>query len=190
MRVFLLGPERQSLTEFFANNGDAVQFFDGRINVDMAIVKEADWLISYGYRYLICNEVLNKFDLQAVNLHISYLPWNRGADPNLWSFLEDTPKGVTIHRLERSLDTGEIIAQKEVVFDYDKETLRSSYEKLTKEIETLFFISWDSLQKGLISSWTQQSGGSFHKSCDKEKYLHLLIQGWDTPIRSLIGKAL
>ena len=190
MRVLLLGPERPRLAEFFESQGDIVQFYDGRINVDMAIVNEADWLISYGYRFLICREVLNRFGLQAINLHISHLPWNRGADPNLWSFLEDTPKGVTIHRLERSLDTGEIIAQKEVAFGDEKETLRSSYEKLTKEIETLFFISWDALKKGLISSWPQQSGGSFHKSSDREKYLPLLIQGWDTPVNCLIGKAL
>ena len=190
MRVLLLGPNRPSLSVFFESRGDSVLCYDGRITVDMAIVKEADWLISYGYRFLICREVLEKFGQQAINLHISYLPWNRGADPNIWSFLENTPKGVTIHRLGHEIDNGEIIAQKEVVFVNEQETLRSSYEKLTKEIEELFCCVWDSLLKGLIKSRRQEPGGSFHKSKDKDQYLPLLLQGWDTPVGYLIGKAL
>ncbi len=26
-----------------------------------------------------------------INLHISYLPWNKGAYPNVWSFIDETP---------------------------------------------------------------------------------------------------
>ena len=189
MRVLLLGPFRQSLVDFFESHGDSVQCYDGRINADMSMVKEADWLISYGYRNLIRQEVLNQFGHQAINLHISLLPWNRGADPNLWSFLEDSPKGVTIHRLEQALDTGEIIAQKEVFFD-KMDTLRTSYDKLTVEIETLLQNIWDDLKMGLIHPAPQPAGGSFHKLIDKERYLPLLFQGWDTPVNCLIGKAL
>ena len=63
-------------------------------------------------------------------MHISLLPWNRGYHPNIWSFLEDTPKGVTIHYINEGIDTGDIIVQKEIVIDEDKETLKSSYEIL------------------------------------------------------------
>jgi len=34
------------------------------------------------------------------------------ADPNVWSFIEKTPKGVSIHYLDAGIDTGDIIAQK------------------------------------------------------------------------------
>ena len=52
-----------------------------------------------------------------------------GQDPNLWSFIEDTPKGVTIHEIDEGIDTGDIIFQKEIVLN-SNETLASSYEKL------------------------------------------------------------
>ena len=190
MRVLLLGPFRQSLVDFFESSGDSVQCHDGHLTLDMSVVQEADWLVSYGYRFLIRQEVLKKFGKQAINLHISMLPWNRGADPNLWSFLEDTPKGVTIHRIDQTIDTGEIIAQKEVVFGDEQETLRSSYDKLTNEIEKLFYAIWNPLKCGLISSVPQQTGGSFHKTIDKSKFVNLLVAGWDTPVRCIIGKAL
>ena len=33
---------------------------------------------------------------KIINLHISFLPFNRGYYPNLWSHQEGTPSGVTI----------------------------------------------------------------------------------------------
>ena len=39
-----------------------------------------------------------------VNLHISYLPFNRGSHPNYWSFVENTPKGVSIHEIDEQIE--------------------------------------------------------------------------------------
>jgi methionyl-tRNA formyltransferase len=189
MKVLLLGPYRQRLIDFFASQGDSVQWFEERISIEMKIVQESDWLISYGYRYLICREVLEKFKNNAINLHISYLPWNRGADPNLWSFLEDTPKGVTIHLIAPTLDTGDIVVQRTVDFG-NTDTLRTSYDKLTVEIEDLLKNIWSSLKQGLIQPQMQPTGGSFHKMIDKDRYMPLLSKGWDTPLHCLRGKAL
>ena len=32
------------------------------------------------------------FMVSFINMHISYLPWNRGFSPNIWSFIDNTPK--------------------------------------------------------------------------------------------------
>jgi len=72
---------------------------------------------------------------RAINLHPSLLPWNRGAHSNFWSFLEDTPKGVTIHIIDEGIDTGDILLQKKIKFDQSKETLRSSYGRLQQELQ-------------------------------------------------------
>lgn len=57
----------------------------------------------------------------VLNLHISYLPWNRGANPNFWSFVENTKKGVTIHEIDEKLDKGKILLRKELEFDENRE---------------------------------------------------------------------
>ncbi len=64
--------------------------------------------------------------ISIINLHISFLPWNRGAHPNFWSFYDDTPKGVTIHLIDEGIDTGAIIYQKEITFDRNEKTFESN----------------------------------------------------------------
>jgi methionyl-tRNA formyltransferase len=119
------------------------------------------------------------------------LPWNRGADPNLWSFLEDTPKGVSIHYIDEGIDTGDIIVQKELFFNKKAETLASTYKKLNTEIIELFKMYLEPIIKGKIVRNKQLLPGSFHKITDKEPFQYLISdKGWETSVESLIGKAL
>jgi methionyl-tRNA formyltransferase len=188
MNVLLLGPERPQLIEAMREAGDRVVVSTERLTVDSECVADADFLVSYGYRYIITPDVLALFERRAINLHIAYLPWNRGADPNLWSFLDDTPKGVTIHFLDEGVDTGAIIAQEEVTFDAGA-TLRSSYDILSATIERLFIRRWPSVRLGEIEGTQQPSGGSLHRIRDRQKVEHLLHSGWDTPVADLVGRA-
>jgi methionyl-tRNA formyltransferase len=188
MKILLLGPERLWLKHFLESFGDQVIQYQDKLEENSPILNGVDFIISYGYRYIIKPDIVRKFKNKAINLHISYLPWNKGADPNLWSFLEDSPKGVTIHYIDSGLDTGDIIVQKEVQYHED-DTLRTTYERLTQTIEQLFMEYWPLIREGKVKGIPQPMGGSYHKLKDKEKYLHLLTDGWDTPIRNLIGKA-
>jgi methionyl-tRNA formyltransferase len=188
MKILLLGPERLWLKHFLESFGDQVIQYQDKLEENSPILNGVDFIISYGYRYIIKPDIVRKFKNKAINLHISYLPWNKGADPNLWSFLEDSPKGVTIHYIDSGLDTGDIIVQKEVPYHED-DTLRTTYERLTQTIEQLFMEYWPLIREGKVKGIPQPKGGSYHKLKDKEKYLHLLTDGWDTPVRNLIGKA-
>ena len=129
--------------------------------------------------------ILDIFPCKAINLHISYLPWNRGADPNFWSFVEDTPKGITIHYLDEGVDTGDIIVQEEIKFDSDRETLATSYEKLQAAIQNLFKQNWPNIKNEKCQGQKQVGKGSTHKVRDKEGLSHLLTAGWSTPVSVL-----
>ena len=192
MNILFLGPiksPQESIIDFLSNTGDSVNQYDKKLNTKEVQKYKYDFLISFGYRYIIRKEVLNLFKEKAVNLHISYLPWNKGSDPNLWSILENTPKGVTIHRLDCGLDTGEILFQKEMFFDND-DTLKSSYEKLQIGLVELFKENWKNIKYRKVISVKQEITGSYHKSSDKNSYLKLLTDGWDTRIKNLKGKAI
>lgn len=189
MNVLLLGPHRPQLMDFIQASGDRVIEFEQAIDsLNHPVLQDIDYIVSYGYRHIIRPEVLDRFFQKAINIHISLLPWNRGADPNLWSFLEDTPKGVTIHYIDRGIDTGDILAQKELFFQ-ENETLRTSYEKLCQAGEALFMEKWPAIAQGRLNAFPQQGKGSFHYSKDRKPYEKLLTQGWDTPVVQLIGKA-
>lgn len=154
-----------------------------------SLINECDLAVSFGYRHILKSSVLKSFKRPVVNLHISYLPWNRGADPNLWSFLEKTPSGVSIHQINEGIDTGPIYAQAQVHQDLGTGTLASSYKKLVEEIEKLFFHNLPGILSQELQPKKQAPGGSFHKSQDKQKYSKLLHSGWDTPLRDIWGAA-
>lgn len=148
-----------------------------------------DFIISYGYRRKIGKEVTDRFNGRAINLHIGYLPYNRGADPNLWSFLEDTPKGVTIHYLDGNIDTGDIIAREEVPYDIENDTLRTTYKRLSDAIEALFCRLWPDIRDGRDGNVVSMPQLTYHRVGDKDAYARLLEKGWDTSIKELLGKA-
>lgn len=188
MNILLLGPQRHELQIFLSSFGDEIISTETQITADSEALSTVDFIISYGYRHILKKDLLDKFLNKAINLHISLLPWNKGSDPNLWSFLEDTPKGVTVHFLDSGIDSGDIIAQKEVGYQ-PGDTLRTSYERLSIVIEQLFMQTWPDIRSGNIKATPQPAGGSFHRLKDRAEFEHLLTNGWDTPVADLLGKA-
>ena len=86
-----------------------------------------------------------------INLHISFLPYNRGANPNFWSFIDQTKKGVTIHEINSKIDAGNIIFQKEIKFNIKKNknlTFRDTHNTLILEIEKLFIKNYKAIIYG------------------------------------------
>ncbi|OGZ57345.1 MAG: hypothetical protein A3B96_01210 [Candidatus Spechtbacteria bacterium RIFCSPHIGHO2_02_FULL_43_15b] len=189
MNVLFLGNKNSEhsvdLYNYFRDEEGRVLFIDRKVVSEDLEEFKPDIIVSYNYRFIIRPAVFNYPKYGAVNLHISYLPWNKGADPNFWSFIDKTAKGVTIHCIDKGLDTGDIIVQKEVEFS-ENDTLKTSYEKLHAEIKNLFKQEWKNIRIGKYSRRRQNADeGSYHKSADKEPLLHLLSNGWDTKVSVL-----
>lgn len=163
--------------------------FQEKINSQVLESFMPDLVICYGYRYIIREEIITKLNRKIINLHISYLPWNKGAHPNLWSFLENTTKGVTIHLIDKGIDTGAILYQEKVNIDEKNETLASSYKLLQYRIQELFKQKWESIKKLEFTAIEQKEKGSIHYKKDFEKIAFLLQEkGWDIPISELKQK--
>lgn len=173
MKILYLGPKNKIL-EVLQHLHDVTQTED-TIN-DLS---RYDWVISYGYRHILKKQHIESAKNPIINLHISFLPYNRGADPNYWSWVEDTPKGVTIHEIDEGIDTGDIFIQKQVAFD-DNETLSSSYNKLKNEIEALFINSFDDIFKGNFKKIKQKGKGTMHYKKDFPG-----VKSWDIPVSEL-----
>lgn len=146
------------------------------------------YIISYNYRYLIPQKIIDYMKGNIINLHISLLPWNRGFSPNIWSFIDNTPKGVTIHKVDASLDTGDILLQKEVIFDASQETFVSAYEKLNREIQMLFMKNWDKIKKGEIKPYKQTGNGTYHCKKDLERLQKRIKFTWEDNIQGFLDR--
>lgn len=140
-------------------------------------------VVSYNYSHIIPAEVVAALPYAIVNLHVSYLPYNRGSSPNFWSFVEDTPKGVTIHEIVAGLDKGNIIAQKELTFNETEETFASTYKKLHAAIQKLFPKVWPALKQHSYTSYAQVGQGSYHNMQDLRDYLQGEKLDWSENIR-------
>lgn len=139
-------------------------------------------IISYNYKHIIDSEVINYMKGEIFNLHISLLPWNRGASPNYWSFVENTPKGVTIHQIDEGLDTGDIVVQEEIFFDEKTESFSSTYEKLNEKIVQLFIQNWKDIKNGTYRLSKQTGKGSFHMIKDFNQFTKAVVVDWDENI--------
>ena len=149
MVVLFLGNASSPLIPLIHSHGDEVMACNTQLDISFIEQLQPDFLVSSGYPYILKEEILRLFPSKAINLHISYLPWNRGADPDLWSLVDDTPKGVTIHYLDKGVDTGDIIVQREVNF-FSRDTLGDYYGRLHRRIQELFNEYWPAIKRDCI----------------------------------------
>lgn len=161
--------ESADLFDWINMQGVRANLFSEAINVKQLQLLKPKLIISYNYRHIIKKDVIEYMNGRIINLHISLLPWNKGASPNIWSFFENTPKGVTIHQVDEGLDTGYIIYQKECFFDILNETFASTYQKLQKEIMKLFQENWNDIYNGTYKATPQVGEGTYHTIKDLQR---------------------
>lgn len=170
---------------FLTNNKDSLALFEwlkeaepdkeiyvisNKINLEMIKQLQPEFIVSYNYKHIVPADVLEYMQGRAVNLHVSLLPYNRGSSPNFFSFLDNTPKGVTIHEMTAGLDKGRILCQKELVFDEEQETFASSYNKLQQEIMELFKENWEAIHARKCEGFWPQDKGTYHTMKELEEF--------------------
>jgi len=186
MKVLILSPYPEAIIKTLKISNDTFFTYTSKLSLEFLKENNFEFIISYGYKYIIKEEIIKGFKNNIINLHISYLPFNKGYYPNLWSHLEGTPCGVSIHKIDKGIDTGEILIQKKCFFDKQKLTFRNSYEILKKELEELFRENWELLKRGKISSIKSKKNGTFRSKIEGDEILKLLDKGWDTKIDAAI----
>lgn len=127
---------------------------------------EPELIVSGGFRHIVPADVLSIPSIGAVNLHHSFLPYNRGGNPEIWSILEETPAGVSIHWMTEEIDAGDIIARQQVQTS-PVDTGRDLYDQLVDQMFSLFKETWPQIRDGKVEVTPQDAGqGTFH--CRKE----------------------
>ena len=189
MKILFLGEIDNPVYKWLMNKDEDVYCYNKKFNIEFIKKNRFEFLISYGYRHIISDDILLFLKNKAINLHISLLPFNRGADPNFWSFLEKSPKGVTIHLIDKGLDTGDILVQKEIHLNSNKHSLKTSYNLLKLEIENLFYKNWKMIKSQRIVPKKQEGKGSFHLKRDINNYYYLIEKnGWNTKCNKIEKK--
>jgi methionyl-tRNA formyltransferase len=129
---------------------------------------EPDYIVSCGYRHIVPKDILDIPKEGCLNLHPAYLPYNRGANPNVWSIIEGTPAGVTLHYMDAGIDTGDIIARRKVETDFS-DSGKDLYERLEDTQVELFQDAWSDIISDSISVTEQdEDAGTYHRTSEFE----------------------
>jgi len=187
MNILILGPESRNehVIEFFESKGYNLSLTTEPISLEFLDENNIDFLISYGYAPVLKPPVTTVYRNRIINIHPAHLPEGRGIYTNFWSFFEGRVKGVSVHFINEGIDTGDIIARREVSFS-DSETLKTTHIKLDRAVEQLFFEVWDSIAEGTYEALDQTELSDkqhYRNRIDSEALMDLLPQRWDTPVR-------
>ena len=147
----------------------------------LKIFKQSDFILSFGFRKIITENILKKIKKPIINIHLSYLPYNRGAHPNFWSFIENTPAGVSIHKIDKGIDTGDVIFRKKIYFNVRLNkfsTFKKTYKFLFLEAEKLFKKNFNKIYNKKYKKILNNYNGTFHYKKDLPKW----IKNWNINI--------
>ena len=175
----------EDLYQWLKGTAENVYKIQNKITLEMIQQLEPSFIVSFNYRHLIGKDILDAMPGRVINLHTSYLPYNRGSSPNFFSFMDNTPKGVTIHLMAEKLDAGDILCQKELFFDENKESFASTYDALLTEIKTLFKENWERIKAGKITPKKQEGEGTYHRMKELEEIRNAHPFAWSDTIAAV-----
>ena len=153
---------------------DPARIFDGsqlhKVEIKQAIrTLQPDLGVSALFGYVLRREIIDLLPAGCINLHPALLPYNRGTYPNVWSIVEGTPAGATLHYVDAGVDTGDIIAQKQVPVD-PVDTGETLYRKLERACVEIFEEAWPYIRNGQAPRIPQIAEmGTFHRTSDVDR---------------------
>lgn len=135
--------------------------------------KPFDLLLSVHWPEKFTKEMLEIPKLGALNLHNSYLPWNRGAHACTWAIVDQTPHGATLHWMNEKFDKGPIFHQERLTIHPD-DTADTLYKR-TADLEVkVFHEGMLRFLNGYRARIKQPGGGSSHSKKDFQRLVNAL----------------
>ena len=167
------------------NNIDIFQPFNIKEDNEWLVNKEPDLIITCAYGQIVPQKVLDLPPLGCINVHGSLLPKLRGAAPIQYAILNDLKvTGVTIMKMVKKMDAGDIFAKKEVVIT-NTDTGDSLFKKMEEAAALLLIDTLDDYIDGKLSGEKQdEESVSFAPSIKREEE----IINWNDTRRNIYNK--
>lgn len=177
--------DRGLIPGIIEEHGDTVIIYTSRIDIDYIKNNNINFIVCDRPRFLIKKDIIDYLPRRIINFHPSFLPWNRGYNPNYWSIKENTPFGVSLHFIDEDIDSGPIIAQTRAFYSQE-DTLRITYNRLRTLMVSLFKACWPEIREGKMTEKSQNvNNATLHYRKDFEGILEKLPNGWDTKIKDI-----
>ena len=186
--ILSVSPKGEKLKGALTELGEDVVLISEMVETGHIDKYKPDFVISHGYDKKVGGDVIELMKGHIINTHPSMLPVNRGMFPNFWSFVYDTPKGFTIHNMAPKIDAGDILIQKELIFDIKKETFQTTYTAIEEELQKTLVDNWEKLKNGLIEAKAQVGKSTFHNLRKFNEFKKEIPFSWDDNIYDFLLK--
>lgn len=126
-----------------------------RLEPGPVVAEQADVLVVVAYGQILRDNILGCAPRGAINVHASLLPKYRGAAPIQWAIANgETRTGVTTMQLDRGMDTGPILLQKECAIS-PEDTTATLEPRLAAMGADLLIQTLDALARGTVAPVAQ-----------------------------------
>lgn len=155
-------------------------FLNSELNSELVLRrifdKNLDYIILAWWPYIVGGRILTIPKVGTLNFHPSLLPYNRGKHYNFWTIVEDTPFGVTIHFVDKLIDSGDIVFQNNITKSWE-DTGESLYNKAQSAMINLFIQNYDRIVNGDYQRIKQdENKGSFHYGKELEQSSEIFLE--------------
>ena len=158
VKVVTLEPKKTGRGRKIASN--PVQIYCERNNIEYSYYQEENIYedMEYGIVASFAKIFTNNFitnNSPLFNIHLSLLPKYKGPTPVESALLNlDKLSGYTIFKIDKNVDTGDIIYQKELNIEnkYSTEVYQQIYESFQIDIENIDFNKQGQVQENIISN--------------------------------------
>lgn len=123
------------------------------------VIKKYDLVMSLHCKQIFPEKLVNS--LPCINLHPGLNPHNRGWYPQVFSIINKKPIGATLHMMDKKIDHGDIIEQKEVdIFHWD--TSYSVYRRVINIEKEILSNNIENIIRNQIVSYKLSEDGNYN----------------------------
>lgn len=162
---------------------------------------DADVIVVASYGQIIKEEILYMKKYHAINIHASLLPKYRGAAPVQAAIInEDKVTGITLMRMAKGLDTGNMLMTREIAIadDDTADTLTMKLSNLGAEMIVEYLAGLDALDEGTPQDDSKSSYVrmikkedafiDFSESASKTEHIIRAMQPWPVAFTTYKGE--
>ncbi|MGZ5191710.1 MAG: methionyl-tRNA formyltransferase, partial [Flavisolibacter sp.] len=124
---------------------------------ELAKTYNCDLFVSMSYNQIFKERITTLPPLGTINCHAGKLPFYRGRNILNWALINDEKEfGITVHYIDNSIDTGDIILQRNFPIT-DKDDYFSLLNISYNECAVILYDSLKMIQRGTVSTIAQNS---------------------------------
>ncbi len=147
---------------------------------------KCDLFVSMSFNQIFDKELINLPKLGIINCHASKLPFYRGRNILNWVLINDEKEfGITVHYVDKGVDTGDIILQKTFKIS-DHDNYKTLLELSFKECPLILYESVKLIIGNKVKRTPQSTISNIGSYCMRRKSGDELIN-WDSNARELFN---